>query len=127
MLNPYGEPVTGRGSVEMGLQRSQNHLGARAALIVVGDIHPQHLAVGVHEQGSRYRQRFDLIPGIARMGPLISQPERVCHPECSVREHGGLQPVNASARADLFGVIGADGEHLNAALIELVPQFFPSP
>jgi len=35
--------------------------------------------------------------------------------------------VNASARTDFFGVIGADSEHLNAALIELVPQFFPSP
>ncbi len=111
----------------MGLQCSQNYLGAGAALVVLGDIHPQHLAVGVHEQGSRYRQRFDLIPGITRMSPLISQPERVRHRECSVGEHGGLQPVNASARADFFRVIGADGEHLNAALIELVPKFFPSP
>jgi hypothetical protein len=35
--------------------------------------------------------------------------------------------VNASARTNFFGVIGADSEHLNAALIELVSQFFPSP
>jgi len=111
----------------MGPQCSQHHLGTRAALIVVGDVHPQHLAVGVHEQGSRYWQRFDLVPGIARMGPLVSQPERLRHSECSVGEHGGLQSVNASAHADFFRVIGADGEHLNAALIELVPKFFPSP
>jgi len=111
----------------MGLERSEHHLGARAALIVCGDIHPQHLAVGIHEHGGRYRQRLDLVPGIARMGPLVSQPERVRHPQCPIREHRGLQPVNASARADFFGVIGADREHLNAALIEFVPKFFPSP
>jgi hypothetical protein len=35
--------------------------------------------------------------------------------------------MNTPARANFFGVIGADGEHLNAALIEIVSKFFPSP
>jgi len=35
--------------------------------------------------------------------------------------------VSPAARADLFGVIGADGEHLDAALVELGSKFFPSP
>jgi len=35
--------------------------------------------------------------------------------------------MRAPARANLFRVIRADGEHLDAALIELISKFFPSP
>jgi len=35
--------------------------------------------------------------------------------------------VNASTLSDLLGMIGADGEHLHAALVELGSKFFPSP
>ena len=61
------------------------------------------------------------------MVALVAQPERVRHRKGSVREHRRLQPVNASALEDVFGVIGAHGQHLDAARIELVSKFFPSP
>jgi len=38
-----------------------------------------------------------------------------------------LQSVSAAALADFFGVVGADGDYLDAALVELVSKLFPSP
>ena len=115
------------------LHRRKDHLRSRTPLIVVGDVQPQHLAIGIHEHGGWHRQCFDLVSGITRVGPLVAQSERVGPRERSRNgpdslallldiawsyrswsRKPGLFFLHADARPDL----GKDGREL---LLEPVP------
>jgi hypothetical protein len=59
--------------------------------------------------------------------PLVSDAEGVGHLKGPVGKHRGLKAVSPAALSNCLRLVGADGQHLNPALIKLVSKLFPSP
>ena len=61
------------------------------------------------------------------MDALVAKPELVGHLELTIRKQRGAQPMFGVPLGKLARRVRADCDDLHTALVELGPEFFPSP
>jgi len=58
---------------------------------------------------------------------FVSQTEAIGHLKLSIRQHGGAESVFVVSLREFFRGVRAEREDRDTALVELGPEFFPSP
>ena len=61
------------------------------------------------------------------MNTRIAQPKEIRHPELSLRQHRRADSMPLVSLCELIRSVRAYGQDLDTALVELGPEFFPSP
>ena len=97
----------------------------RTPLVVFRLIDPAHDTLGVRENRGGNRESGNA--GRTGMDALVADPEEVGDREVPVREHHALESVLGVTCQDLLRCICTKRHDLDAALVELRSEFFPSP